>query len=137
MSNENKYKGLLWIVSTLLLIFLVAFNLYLGLTVRKIGIPGIFVLEFGEVQTDGRNSTTTQKVPRDEITGRIEELQQHLANNENEKEKARRGIERLRTMLETDPDARRAIEEQEQWLERLTMESEHMEDELRRLREQR
>jgi len=137
MSDENKYKGLLWAVSTLLLIVLVAFNLYSGLTVRKIGIPGFFVLEFGEVQTDGRNSTTLQKVPHDEIMGRIEELQQHLANNENEKEKALRGIERLRTMLETDPDARRAIEEQEQWLERLTMESEHMEDELRRLREQR
>ncbi|MDL2122183.1 MAG: hypothetical protein LWX51_03665 [Deltaproteobacteria bacterium] len=137
MSNENKYKGLLWIVSTLLLIVLVAFNLYSGLTVRKIGIPGIFVLEFGEVQTDGRNSTTTQKVPLDEITGRIEELQQHLANNENDQEKARRGIEQLRTMLETDPDAWRTIEDQERWLERLTMEREHMEDELRRLHAQR
>jgi hypothetical protein len=39
-------------------------------------------------------------------------------------------------MLETNPDARRVIEEQEQLLERLTMESEHMGEELRRLHEQ-
>jgi flagellar basal body-associated protein FliL len=137
MSNENKYKGLLWIVIALLLIVLVAYNLYSGLTVRKIGIPGIFELEFGEVQTGGRNSTTTQKVPPDEIIRRIEELQQHLANNENEQDRARREIERLGPMTENDPDAVRAIEDQERWLKRLTIEREHMEDELRRQSEQR
>lgn len=73
--------------------------------------------------------------PPDEIAGRIEELQRHLENNENEQERTRRGIEHLRTMLETDPDAWRAIQEHERILERLTMERERMEHELGRLHE--
>ena len=137
MHNENKYKGLFWIVSALLLIVLVAYNLYSGLAVRKIGIPGIFELEFERKENHGRKSTVPPKVQPDGTARRIEELQSELENNENDQMKARLEIERLRPMLETDRDARRAIEHQERWLEELTMAGKQIEDELNRIREQR
>ena len=86
------------------------------------------VIEISEFPSEGP--------PRD-IARRVEELQGDLVNNENEQDRAHRGIERLRTMLENDPDALKAIEHQERLLGKLTMERERMEDELRRLREQR
>jgi len=51
--------------------------------------------------------------------------------------RARQEIERLRPMLGTDRDAPAAIENQERWLEELTMSRKDLEQELDRLREQR
>ena len=52
MNNEKKSsddvgKTYLWIAVGILLIGLIGYNLYSGLTVQKIGIPGIFEIEFG------------------------------------------------------------------------------------------
>ena len=77
------------------------------------------------------------EVPPDEIARRIEELQGHLGNNENEQERVLREIEHLRSTRETDPDTWRAIESLEGELEQIRMERQPMEDEFNRLREQR
>lgn len=137
MGNNDKYKGLFWIVSSLLLIVLIAYNLYSGLTVRKIGIPGIFELEFGKVGSDEDKVRLPPKVLPDKIARRIEELQRELEINENDQMRASLEIERLRPMLETDRDARQAIEHQERWLEELRTARQQIEHELNRLREQR
>ena len=72
-----------------------------------------------------------------EVVINIEKLQEQLEDNENKQEKAHRLIEYSRTMLDTDPDAWRVIQEQERWLEKLTMERERMEHELGHLHKQR
>lgn len=132
MSDENKYKGIFWLVSTLLLIVLVAYNLYSGLTVKRIGIPGIFELEFGQQETH-----LPPEVPPNEISGIIEELKRELEKNENDQMRARQELERIRPLLDTDRDAWLALENQEKWLEELEMNKQHIENELKRLREHR
>ncbi|HEY9246508.1 MAG TPA: hypothetical protein VIO11_06650, partial [Candidatus Methanoperedens sp.] len=47
-SLDDLGKMFLWIVVALIIIFLIGYNLYSGLTVEKIGIPGIFMIEFGK-----------------------------------------------------------------------------------------
>jgi hypothetical protein len=145
MSNENKPKGFFWIVSALLLIILVAYNLYSGLTVRRVGIPGIFELEFGakgslrdEVPPPGKVPSTVR--PHEvvkKVEMKIEELRRELAINENQQREARSEIERLRSLPEMAPDARGALKQQERWLEELQTTRQQMEHELNRLREQR
>ena len=141
MSNENKSKGFFWIVSALLLIVLVAYNLYSGLTVRRVGIPGIFELEFGAKEPLRDEVLPPREVSPDEVARevemRIEELQRELEINENQQMEARLQIDHLRSILETDRDARRAIEQQKRWLEELQTTRQQMEHELNRLREQR
>jgi len=139
MSDENKYKGIFWLVSTLLLIVLVAYNLYSGLTVKRIGIPGIFELEFGQLETQLLPDVPPKPpdVSPNEISGIIEELKRELEKNENDQIRARQGIERIRPLLETDRDAWLALENQEKWLEKLEMNKQHIENELKRLREHR
>ena len=139
MSDENKYKGIFWLVSTLLLIVLVAYNLYSGLTVKRIGIPGIFELEFGQLETQLLPDVPPKPpdVPPNEISGIIEELKRELEKNENDQIRARQGIERIRPLLGTDRDAWLALENQEKWLEKLEMNKQHIENELKRLREHR
>jgi hypothetical protein len=50
MSNDEKPGNRLQFLVWGLVILLIVYNLYLGITVRKIGIPGIFEIEFGEKQ---------------------------------------------------------------------------------------
>ena len=141
MSEENKYKGIFWIVYTLLLIILVAYNLYSGLTVKRIGIPGIFDLEFGKVETklpyDVPPKSKSLDVPPGEISGIIEELKRELEKNKNDQIRARQEVERIRPFLETDRDAWQALENQERWLEELAMNKQNIENELKSLREHR
>jgi len=44
---EDRVKSCLLIVFSIVMIALIAYNLYLGVTVQKIGIPGIFEISFG------------------------------------------------------------------------------------------
>ena len=46
MGKNNQFNTFFWPVLTLLVIVLV-YNLYSGFIIKKIGIPGIFEIEFG------------------------------------------------------------------------------------------
>jgi len=58
---EEKVKSCLLIVFSIVVIALIAYNLYLGVTVQKIGIPGIFEISFGTKPE--RPSGTSQDTP--------------------------------------------------------------------------
>jgi len=47
-SLEDKGKTFLWIVVAAILVFIIGFNIYSGLTVSEIGIPGIFTIKLDE-----------------------------------------------------------------------------------------
>lgn len=63
MSNEDRPGNRLQFLVGGLVIFLIAYNLYLGITVRKIGIPGIFEIEFGENVEPEPTPTPTASPP--------------------------------------------------------------------------
>lgn len=47
-SSNDSTKKFFWVVAAFVLIVLVGYNLYSGITVEKIGVPGVFMLEFGK-----------------------------------------------------------------------------------------
>lgn len=55
MSNEGKPRTFVWTVIVLLLVIVVGVNLYRGFTVKKIGIPSIFEIEFGAPTKEAQN----------------------------------------------------------------------------------
>ncbi len=70
MSKNNQFNTFFWIVPILFVIVLVTYNLYLGFTVKKIGIPCIFEIEFGSQphEPEGHRESTG-KAPTIEVHG--------------------------------------------------------------------
>ena len=72
--------------------------------------------------------------PEEQIVAQIQEYEAALKQNEAEQEQARAEIERLQPFLKTDPDARSAVEAQENRLRELEHENQKIQEELERLR---
>jgi hypothetical protein len=134
MGNEHNYKNLLLIASMVAIASLIAYNLYTGNSIKKVGIPSVFEIEFGQKQGEGGASKEQPHSETQGDLGRIKELQERLEQNAKNQLRARREIERLEPMVETDRDAPAAIETQERWLKDLAMEREELEAEIDRLR---
>lgn len=66
MSNNELRKNILRTAVILLLLALVAYNLYSGLVIKKIGIPGLVEIEFGKEA--GSDIVSTSTVPITEPT---------------------------------------------------------------------
>ncbi|CAN2041802.1 hypothetical protein GMMP15_580040 [Candidatus Magnetomoraceae bacterium gMMP-15] len=52
MNIDKKSKKTLWIIIFLFILIITGYNIYSGATVKKIGIPGIFEIEFGNKPSD-------------------------------------------------------------------------------------
>ena len=58
MNNGGQSKVLLSVIA-LLLLAIVGYNVYSGVAIRKLGIPGIFEVEFGDKPNAGSSPTAT------------------------------------------------------------------------------
>lgn len=92
-----------------------------------------------EEKRGGEEKEVTREVQgleREEVIRRIQELEGEIEHNDFQQKKTREEIDRLSRFLETDPDARKAIQEQERRLEALRREKEELEQTIKSLREQ-
>ncbi len=53
---ESKVRSCLTVVFAVVVLALIAYNLYTGATIQEIGIPGLFTIKFGEKSASGPGS---------------------------------------------------------------------------------
>lgn len=93
-SHSQTAKNLLWVVVALLLILLILYNLYLGLTVGKIGLPGGLTVEFREKPSQMVPGNSVAQLPNNEREQRQAQLEKQLREME---EKLRNSEQRGQT----------------------------------------
>lgn len=143
MSGGNGSGVSFGLVALVGLLILVGYNLYTGVELKRIGIPGVFEVEFGERRRDAPRGPTWES-PREppwesweQHPGGghpgpdIAELEERLHENARAQEEARWGIERGRRLLGEDPDAPHVVADQEAWLRQLERERQELEAALR------
>jgi len=75
--SHSGARNFVWIVVSMLLVVVVGYNLYSGATVKKIGIPGIFQIEFGE-RPDPVARNELDRMDKQELLQRQAELERKL-----------------------------------------------------------
>lgn len=91
-SKDQPGKGLLWIVLFAVVIPLILYNLYTGLVIGKIEVPGVFTVEFREKAPAMHSSGALEKLPdveraqgQAQLENRVRDMEDRLHNSEQER----------------------------------------------------